>query len=218
LAANRKSPVMLLTGFEPFGGERSNPSWEVARRLHRKHIGGLEIVALRLPVATTRAARRLSATIDRIMPDAVLGLGQAGGRPSLSLERIAINLVDDGMRDGSGMGGAKERPVMRGGPDAYFSRLPLARILRELGRAQVPAAYSLSAGAFICNAVMYASLHRLRAKPAVPAGFIHLPHSSAQASRHRNAASMTIELMERGTRVAIAAIARSIKASRRAHA
>lgn len=212
LAARRPGPkLLLLTGFEPLSGERRNPSWEVARRFDGQSIGGLTVVAIRLPVAYRRAVNRLLASICRLRPAAVLGLGQAGGRPALSLERVAINLVAESARDARRSHRA-QRPVVRGGPDAYFSRLPLGATLRNLNRRRIPAAFSLSAGDFVCNAVMYAGLHELRRRPGVPAGFIHLPYEPRQAVRHRAAPSMSLDLMERAVAIAIKTIAEACRA------
>jgi len=194
--------ILLLTGFEPFGGERRNPSWEVARGLDRRAIGGLEVRAVRLPVTMGPATRRLRETIVRLAPGAVLGLGQAGGRPALSLERVAINLFSN-----DEAGGGRTREVITGGPDAYFTRLPLTPMLDALKREGIPAALSLSAGAFVCNAVMYAGLHALRRRPSIPAGFIHLPYETSQAARHRSTPSMSLDLMARAVELAIRAIA-----------
>ena len=205
-------PILLLTGFEPFGGERQNPSWEVARRLERKTIEGLQIKAVRLPVSIGPAIRRLTESIDKIEPGAVLGLGQAGGRPMVSLERVAINLFSKDETSGGG----RTRPVIAGGPNAYFARLPLERVLLALKREGIPAALSLSAGAFVCNAVMYAGLHALRRRLSIPAGFVHLPYEASQAARHRNAPSMSLGLMERAVELSICAIARELKRLARA--
>jgi pyroglutamyl-peptidase len=207
-------PILLLTGFEPFGGERQNPSWEAARRLDRKTITGLEIKAMRLPVSIAPAIRRLAQSIDETNPAVVLGLGQAGGRPMVSLERVAINLFSN---DEAG-GGGRTRPVIAGGPDAYFSRLPLDRVLLALQREGIPAALSLSAGAFVCNAVMYAGLHAVRRRPSIPSGFIHLPYEASQAARHRSTPSMSLDLMERAVELSIGAIARELKRLTRARA
>jgi len=174
----------------------------------------VSVKAIRLPVAHARAARTIVSAIRRWRPVAIIGLGQSGGRPALSLERVAINLVDersrDGIRDYDG-----DTPVVRGGPDAYFSRLPLAAILRRLKRDQIPAAISLSAGAYICNSVMYATLHELRRRPDLPAGFIHLPYATGQAVRHRGAPSMSLELMERAVMLAISVTASNIRTKTR---
>jgi pyroglutamyl-peptidase len=200
--------IFLLSGFEPFGGESTNPSWQVAERFERKSIDGLLIKSVCLPVAHPRGARAIVAAIRRWRPVAIIGLGQAGWRPALSLERIAINLVDhqsrDGVREYEG-----NTPVVRGGPDAYFSRLPLVKISRRLKRDQIPASMSLSAGAYICNSVMYAALHELSGRD-LPAGFIHLPYAAEQAVRHPGAPSMSLEMMERAVSAAISVTASAI--------
>ena len=202
--------VILLTGFEPFGGERTNPSWEVASWLDAKEIGGATIHTLELPVNCRRASKMVTDAIARIMPAAVLGLGQAGGRPSLSIEKVAVNLADDRASHESD-GGASAKPVVARGPDAYFARLPIAPTLRAIARAGIPATVSLSAGVYVCNTVMYATLHALRARPQVPAGFIHLPYTTAQAAHHRATASMSVDLMTAGVEIALGVIARSAK-------
>lgn len=206
-------PVILLGGFEPFHGERRNPSLEVARALDRESIGNLRVKSIELPVVYGRAARRLTGAIARMQPAAVLGLGQAGGRPVISLERIAINLADGPYPDNAGRR-ALDKPVIKGGPDAYFARLPLRAITRAMARRRIPAALSLSAGSFICNAVMYAALHELRRRPAIPCGFIHLPYDTRQALRHPQASSMSLEMMIEATRAAIAVIGESLNRSR----
>jgi pyroglutamyl-peptidase len=200
--------TFLLTGFAPFGGERTNPSWEVASWLDGKEIGSATIHTLELPVNCKRAAKMITDAIARAKPAAVLGLGQAGGRSSLSIERIAVNLADEHASRESG-GGANAKPVVANGPDAYFARLPLAPMLQALGRAAIPAAMSLSAGIYVCNTVMYATLHALRQRPQVPAGFIHLPYTTAQAARHDGAPSMSVDLMTAGIEIALGVIART---------
>jgi pyroglutamyl-peptidase len=203
-------PILILTGFEPFRGERINPSWEVARGFDGDVIGGLQIKSVRVPVGCAKAARRITGAIVRYRPRAVIGLGEAGGRPAISLERIAINLADErGALSKSGDPGFT--PVVRDGPDAYFSRLPLSAIIRELDRKEIPASVSLSAGAYACNALMYAALHYLRRKPAIPVGFIHLPYDARQAGRHRSLPTMALAMMEKAVRIAIVETARSTK-------
>ena len=200
--------VLLLSAFEPFGGERSNPSWEVAGQLNGREIGGLIVKAVRLPVNAPRATRSIADAIRRLKPRAVLGLGQAGGRPAISLEKVAINLVERrAARETDG--GLSGIAVVRGGPDAIFARIPLRAILQALSRRRIPAALSLTAGAYVCNSVMYATLFTLRARPEVPAGFIHLPYAAGQAARHRQAPSMSLDLMTSAVTTAIETIARA---------
>ena len=199
-------PIIVVTGFAPFSGERINPSWEVARTLDGDVIGGLQVKAVRLPVNCLAAARRVEAAFVRYRPRAILGLGQARGRPALSLERIAINLFQNtkgGALDARNGG----HPVIREGPDAYFSRLPMGAILKALERRKIPASISLSAGSYACNAAMYAALHATRRRPNFPAGFIHLPFDAAQSARNPAVPSMPVALMEDAIRAAILVIA-----------
>jgi pyroglutamyl-peptidase len=198
--------IILLTGFAPFGGERSNPSWEVASQLEGHGFNGIVVKSMRMPVNCNRASRAVTDAITSLAPAAVLGLGQAGGRPVLSLEKVAINLADprsERERDG----GLQGKPVIAGGPDAYFTSLPLAAILRTLKRHHIPAAISLSAGVYVCNTVMYSALHTLRRR-RIPAGFIHLPYEAAQAAHHRAVASMSLPTMIAGVEIVLETIAR----------
>jgi pyroglutamyl-peptidase len=200
--------LIIVTGFEPFGGERINPSWEVARSLDGEVIEGLAVKAVRVPVNCVKAAARVIDAIERFRPRAFLGLGQAGGRPAISLERVAINLFQRHNGGPLETRGDAHRLIERA-PDAYFARFPLAAVLKALRRHRIPAAISLSAGAYACNAAMFAALHGLRRRPAAPAGFIHLPYDAAQAARHPATPSMSLEMMERAVRLAIAIISRT---------
>jgi pyroglutamyl-peptidase len=200
--------IILLTGFAPFGGERSNPSWEVASQLDGHKFNGVAVKSMRLPVNCRRASQAVIEAITKLAPAAVVGLGQAGGRPVLSLEKVAINLADPRAsheRDG----GLQGKPIIAGGPDAYFTRLPLAAILRKLKRHDIPAALSLSAGVYVCNTVMYSALHTLRRRQT-PAGFIHLPYEAAQAAHHRAVASMSLATMTAGVEIALETTARAL--------
>jgi len=202
-----KMDRILLTGFAPFGRERSNPSWTIAHELDGEVVGGFRLKAIRLSVNCRRASREISAAIAKLRPRAVLGLGQAGGRTSLSIERVAINLASH--RAGELNSREDGRPVIRDGPDAYFTRIPYAKILRALERQKIPASISLSAGAYACNAMMYSALHALRDQPKIPVGFVHLPYDAGQAVKHPTTASMSIETMIAAVRTAIREIARS---------
>jgi pyroglutamyl-peptidase len=204
-------PIIVVTGFAPFGGERINPSWEVARNLDGDFIDGLQVKSVRLPVICLAAARSVEAAFIRYRPRAILGLGQARGRPALSLERVAINLYEQ-RKAGQLNATTNGHPVIPHAPDAYFSRLPLAPILTALERRKIPASISLSAGAYACNAAMYAALHATRRRVDFPAGFIHLPFDAAQSARDPAVPSMPIALMEDAIRAAIAVIAREVVA------
>ena len=199
---------ILLTGFAPFGGETVNPSWEVAQALDGRTFGEVTVYAKRLPVDCKRAAVAIAEEIDRARPLAVLGLGQAGGRPALSLEQVAINLVDPrrAHENASGLDGT---PLIADGPAAYFSRLPLKPIIQSLHRHRIPAGLSLSAGIYACNAVMYAALHALRRRPRLPVGFIHLPYVTAQTTG-RAAPSMSLDVMVAGVELTLQSISKRI--------
>jgi pyroglutamyl-peptidase len=198
--------IILLTGFEPFGGERINPSWEVAARLDGRSFGDSKVEAVRLPVNCRGAADLIVKAIESKKPAAVISLGQAGGRVALALEKVALNLADE-RRDRENQGGLDSKSVVADGPAAYFSRLPLKPILRSLQSRHVPAMISLSAGVYVCNSVMYAGLHALRRRPQVPAGFIHLPFENRQTTR-RPAASMSLDLMIAGVEASLEVIAK----------
>ena len=171
-------PTVLLTGIEPFDGETINPSWEAARRLGSAVIGGATVAARQLPCVLSEVLDRLHGALEETRPDLVVCLGRASGRSDVSVERVAINLVDARIPDNAGRQPIDE-PVIAGGPGAYFSTLPVKAIVRALRQGGVPASASLTAGTYNCNAIFYGLSHyiatrrraarRLRAR-AVPAG------------------------------------------------
>lgn len=167
---------LLLTGFDPFGGSALNPSWLAARALHGQRIAGHTVVAAQLPTAFGAAQARLQALLAEHRPALVLCLGQAGGRGALSVERVAINLVDARIPDNQGVQPV-DAPVVPAGPAAYFATLPVKALHRAVQQAGLPCEVSQTAGTFVCNAVFYGLLHRLAtgAAPAVRGGFVHVP-------------------------------------------
>ena len=203
------SRIFLVTGFAPFRGERINPSWEIALRLDGDEIGGLKVKSVKVPVGCAVAVRRINAAIVRYRPRAILGLGQAGGRPAISIEKVAINLADE-KAGADGSFGASAKPLIAGAPEACFARLPIPALMRELRRREIPAHVSLSAGAYACNALMYASLHLTRRRQNMPVGFIHLPYDTRQSARHPAAPSMAFDVMETAIRAISAIIARAV--------
>jgi pyroglutamyl-peptidase len=190
---SRRPPNVLLTGFEPFDGESSNPSWEAVRALEGREVAGHRIEVLCLPVEFGASLRRLRNALRR-RPAMVLAVGQAGGRSAISIERVAINLDDARIPDNAGAQPI-DRRVVRSGPAAYFARLPLKTLRAALGDAGIPAEISHSAGTFVCNHVFYGLMHALRARPSVRAGFVHIPYSPAQAARHPGAPSLPVALV-----------------------
>lgn len=195
-------PRILLTGFDPFAGENINPSWEAVRNLHGKHIGGHLVTARQLPTEFAASHQLLREAMIELEPVIVLGVGQAGGRSQLSLERVAINLQDARIPDNAGAQPIDE-PVVPDGPAAYFSTLPLKAMLAALHEAGLPAEISHTAGTYVCNHIAYAMLHQASRQTGVRAGFIHIPYLPAQAVRLRNAASMAQADVERGLRTAL---------------
>lgn len=191
----RKLPVALLTGFAPFAGERINPSQQIAQALDGETIAGHRIVGATLPTEFARSLPALEALIEKYRPALVLALGQAGGRAGISLERIAINLIDARIADNANAQPV-DVPVVENAPNAYFSTLPIKAMLARLGRADIPAAISHSAGTFVCNQVFFGLAHLLAtAHPQVRGGFVHVPYLPEQAARHAGAAHMELETM-----------------------
>jgi len=195
-------PRILLTGFDPFGGETVNPSWEAARALHGRRIGGHRVVARQIPTEFAASLRLLKAALRETTPAIVLGVGQAGGRAQLSLERVAINLQDARIPDNAGAQPIDE-PVIPGAPAAYFSTLPLKAMLAALHEAGLPAAISHTAGTYVCNHFAYAALHWSAPKRRVRAGFIHIPWLPLQAASRPGAPSMALDDMVRGLEIAL---------------
>jgi len=194
---------VLLTGFDPFGGERENPSQQIARALHGKRIAGHRIVGTTLPTEFDRSLRVLDDLLRKYKPELVIAIGQAGGRDAISLERVAINLIDARIPDNAGAQPV-DQPVIRNAPDAYFSTLPIKAMLQALTGAGIPAALSQTAGTFVCNQVFFGLAHRLaRRKRRVPGGFVHVPYLPPQAARHGNAPSMKLATMIAAIRLCI---------------
>jgi len=197
-------PRILLTGFDPFGGESINPSWEAVRALHGKRIGGHLVVARQLPTEFAASLRLLKAAEREVRPAILLGVGQAGGRQQLSLERVAINVQDARIPDNAGAQPIDE-PVIADGPAAYFSTLPIKAMLAALHAAGLPAEISQSAGTYVCNHIAYAMLHLASKRRGVRAGFIHIPYLPVQAARLRGVASMAQADVERALKIALRA-------------
>ncbi|NJE43043.1 pyroglutamyl-peptidase I [Thermococcus sp. GR6] len=171
---------VLITGFEPFGGEEINPSWEAVRRLPDK-IAGAELVKRQLPVTFRGAREILPRLIVETKPDVVILTGQAGGRPNITVERVAINVMDSTMPDNEGYT-PEDEPIFEGAPDAYFATLPIKAIVKALREAKIPAAVSNTAGTYVCNTAMYTALHTIAvAGMETKAGFIHVPFIHEQA-------------------------------------
>ncbi|MBQ7455446.1 MAG: pyroglutamyl-peptidase I [Clostridia bacterium] len=170
---------LLVTGFEPFGGAEINPSWEAVKALPDQ-VGGWKLVKLRLPVIFGEAARQAISTAESLRADAVLAVGMAGGRAAVTPEKVAVNLRHAAIPDNAG-NCPQDAPIVPGAPDAYFATLPVREMAKAIENAGLPAAVSYSAGAFVCNDVMYSLLHHF-AGTGVRAGFLHVPYSTGMGS------------------------------------
>ena len=193
---------VLLTGFEPFGGDALNPSWLAAQALRGRRIAGHRVVAAQLPTVFGASLERLDALLHQHRPALVVCLGLAAGRAALSLERVAINVQDARMPDNAGAEPV-DAPVVPGGPAAYFSTLPIKAMRAAVQAAGVPAEVSQTAGTFVCNHVFYGLMHRLAAEPALAGargGFVHVPLLPEQGTP-----GLALEDQVKGLRAAIAA-------------
>ncbi len=200
-AIGQPSATILLTGFTPFGGASTNVSWLVARSLDGAEIDGHMIVSAQLPTEFDRSLECLTDLIRNHHPALVICLGQAGGRAVISLERVAINVADARIADNAGAQPV-DKPVVSGGPPAYFTGLPIKAMLQALQLEGVAAEVSQTAGTFVCNHVFYGLMHALerrRSLKGVRGGFIHLPFLPDQGTPY-----MAFDDMLRGLRVAIA--------------
>ena len=196
--------VVLVTGFEPFGGDTRNPSWEVCERLPGA-IAGMRVEVCRVPCEFRRAIEVVAAAIGRHRPALVISLGLAAGRTHIGVERIAINVDDARIEDNAGAQPVDE-PIAAGGPPAYFSTLPVKAMVAAMRRAGVPAEVSNTAGTFVCNHLMYGVLHLLAASGTrARAGFIHVPSSEEMVLEKRGQPSMSVATMVRGIEAGIEA-------------
>ncbi len=200
--SHQAAAPLLVAGFEPFGGESINASWQVALALHGRQIAGAPVVAVLLPCAFGAALEVLRGALNERRPQLVLALGQAVGRCALSLERVAINVDDARIADNAGRQPIDE-PVVRGAVAAYFSTLPIKAMVAALREAGVPAEVSSTAGTYVCNHVFFGLQHAL-AGSAVRSGFMHLPLLPEQAARSTGQPSLPLKTMVDGVALALA--------------
>lgn len=197
----RRTPVVLVTGFDPFGGEAVNPSQLIVQALDGEVIAGHRVVGATLPTQFAAAPQMLEKLIARHRPALVLALGQAGGRTGISLERVAVNLIDARIPDNAGAQPVDSR-IVDNAANAYFSTLPVKAMLERLGAAGIPASLSQTAGTFVCNQVFYALMHALRRRRA-RGGFVHVPYLSEQSAQHAGTPGMALETMIAATRLCL---------------
>lgn len=194
---------ILVTGFEPFGGEKINPAWEAVAQLPHT-IASASCTKLQIPVEFGVAFQQVEAALTQIQPDIVVCVGQAGGRACITPEFVAINYVDARIPDNAGAQ-PHNKPLVAQGPAAYFATLPVQAMVAAMQAANVPAAVSYTAGTYVCNEVMYCLLHLLaQSYPHAQGTFIHVPYAIEQASTlAANTPSMSVDTMVRGLTVAL---------------
>lgn len=174
--------TVLLTAFEPFGGQGVNASQLAANGLDGRVIRGHRVVVVILPCVFGEAIAALKRAIRRVKPDLVIASGEAGGRAAITLERVAIN-VDDATIDDNAGARPVDRAIADAGPVGYWSRLPIKAIVSALRRRRIPAAVSQTAGTFVCNHVFYGLMRIVARQPGLRAGFVHVPYAPGQAHR-----------------------------------
>lgn len=190
---------ILITAFDPFGGEKTNPSWEAIKDLNIK-----DVHKLMLPTSFEKAKTLLIDKIDELKPDVVLSIGQAGGRSKISIEQVVINLMDAKIPDNDGYM-PKQIRIVEDGADAYFSTLDTYEMSDYLNSKDIPAYVSLSAGAYVCNSVLYSALEYAKKNNLnYQAEFVHVPYISEQVlDKPSNTPFMELELIKKGIRALI---------------
>ena len=192
---------IIVTGFDPFGGEKINPSIECVKAL--PEIEGVELIRLELPTVFKESAKRLNEVINDVKPDAVLSVGQAGGRAGITMERIAINVDDARIPDNISQQPIDEA-IQLDGEAAYFTTLPIKRIVKAIREAGISAEVSNSAGTFVCNHIMYQALFAAtKADKPFKAGFMHIPFIPEQTT---DKPSLPLEESTKGLQIAIETI------------
>lgn len=193
---------ILFTGFEPFGGEAMNPSYE-ALKLLPDTIAGAEVVRLQISTAFQRGAEEMLAAVEEHRPDFVFCVGQAGGRFAVTPEFVAINYRDARIPDNAGFQPAGEA-VVEGGENAYFTALPVKRITQRMRDEGIPASISYTAGTYVCNDVFYRLLHHIHTRQSdLIGGFIHVPYATEQAAKlGGNLASLSLDTIARALQIA----------------
>ena len=191
---------ILVSGFDPFGGETVNPAYEAVKLLPDT-IAGAQIIKLQVPTRFSLSGTVLEAAVNEHRPDAVICVGQAGGRSVITPERVAINLADAGDQP-------VDEPIRKDGAPAYFTSLPVKAMVQKMRAAGIPAALSYTAGSFVCNCLMYTLLYLIdRQYPSMRGGFIHVPYAMEQAvSKPLGTPSMELHQIARGLALAVEAV------------
>jgi pyroglutamyl-peptidase len=191
---------LFITGFEPFGGEKINPSWEAVKLLP-EIIGEFELIKADIPVVFEKAAEKVLQKAAEIKPDAIICVGQAGGRNGITPEMVAINLRFASIPDNEG-NQPKDIPCVTDGENAYFSTLPVRKMVSAISEAGIPSSVSYSAGTYVCNDLIYHVLHDFKGTET-KACFIHVPFIPEQTS---DKPSLPLETIVKALEIAIESI------------
>lgn len=199
---------ILITGFDPFGGEKINPAYEAVKILP-DNINGAKIIKRQIPTVFRKSIEELEKSIIEEQPDIVICIGQAGGRTAITIERVAINIDDARIKDNEDNQPVDET-IYKDGENAYFSNLPIKAIVEKIKDDGIPASVSNTAGTFVCNHIMYGLLYLINKKhPNIKGGFIHVPYLPEQVVDKSNVGSMSLDNITRGLVLAIEAILES---------
>lgn len=199
---------VLITGFDPFGGESINPAWEAVKEI-RDTIDGSSIVKMQIPTVVGKSIAKVHDKMAEIHPDIVISVGQAGGRFGVTPERVAINVTDARIPDNEGNQPIDEI-IFEDGDTAYFSNLPVKAMVQAMKDAGYPSSLSNSAGTYICNHVMYGILYYIQKEfPGTRGGFIHVPYAASQAVNKPNTPSMAIADITAALETAVSAAIRN---------
>ncbi len=195
---------VLVTGFDPFGGESINPAYEAVKRLPDE-IAGARIVKVEVPTVFKKSIEELKRNIEAEKPEIVLCIGQAGGRFDLTVERVAINLDDARIPDNEGNQPIDE-PIFVDGEPAYFANIPIKAMVQNVRKQNLTASVSNTAGTFVCNHLMYGLMYLIHQEfPTIRGGFIHVPYIVEQVVEKRNMPSMSVENIAKGLEAMIEA-------------
>lgn len=196
---------ILVTGFDPFGGEKINPAIESVKKVPDT-ISGAEIIKLEIPTVCHVSLKVIDEAIEKYNPDVILSIGQAGGRYDITVERIGINIDDCRIPDNAG-NQIIDEPIYKDGPAAYFSNLPIKAMVKRVQERHIPASVSNTAGTFVCNHVLYGVRYLIETKyPGKKSGFIHIPFLPEQVVDKKEKASMSLDTIVEALTAAIEAI------------
>lgn len=194
---------VLITGFDPFGGEKINPALEAIKELKNSEFNNIDLSIKEIPTVFYKSIKVLEVAIDEIRPDVVICVGQAGGRSEITIERVAINVIDARIPDNEN-NQPVDVPIVENAAAAYFATIPIKDIAENIRKAGIPASVSNTAGTFVCNQLLYGLMHIINTKyNNIKGGFIHIPYLPEQALNYKNQPSMSLLNMVKALEVAV---------------